>query len=255
MSAEAFSFVDLDKTRFRDPLTPADAARGMLATHRNMRRLFDDALLLLENARYPSATTTALLAHEEAPKAMAIVMILTWLPPPSVLDKDKAKQLRRLLWAPFNDHAEKNRQALDLHRRLGDWPAELRESVASMNTQELAEDFVELRERGTYTECVQGRERWSIPEMVVDRATAALFVSLARRTFGRLLVPNTTLRTLAANQMVTRLIGDRRAGEIQRWADSAEAQRLSDADCAEHERWLKRADAGLEPFKDDLESE
>ena len=52
--------------RFRGQLTPSQIAIGMNAASRNARRLADDARLLLEHGRFPTAASVAdLLAREK----------------------------------------------------------------------------------------------------------------------------------------------------------------------------------------------
>ena len=95
----AFSHVDYSAAPYRQSLSPRDTGRGVLAAHRNARRLFRDALLLLEHGRCASAVSTAILAQEEAAKPLTIAMLA--MEPWTALDKGPATKIRRepsVLW-------------------------------------------------------------------------------------------------------------------------------------------------------------
>ena len=54
--------------QYRGRLSPTQIADGMSAAQRNARRLVDDAKLLLDAGRFPSATSLAILSIEESGK-------------------------------------------------------------------------------------------------------------------------------------------------------------------------------------------
>ena len=73
--AGEFEPVEVNVGRWRMPLTPREAARGVLALQRNVRRLVTDAVLLLGQRRNASATSLAILAYEEAAKSLTLALL------------------------------------------------------------------------------------------------------------------------------------------------------------------------------------
>src|SRR5438046_3029868 len=61
---------------YRGPLTPESAAVGIKEAKSNASRLFDDAQLLFEKNRFPSACALAALSIEEASKPALIRKLL-----------------------------------------------------------------------------------------------------------------------------------------------------------------------------------
>jgi AbiV family abortive infection protein len=88
--------------QFRGTLGAQQVADGMNAAYRNAKRLVDDARLLFDAGRFPSAASLAVLAIEEAGKA-SILRRLACAP-----DQDTARQA----WREYRSHTAKNVQWL-----------------------------------------------------------------------------------------------------------------------------------------------
>jgi len=154
---------------YRGTLTPEQIAAGMNAAGRNAIRLLQDAELLLEAKRYPSAIALAILAIEEAGK-MPILRALS-----VAQDSDAIRQS----WRDYRSHERKNVmwlmplyvlagvRSLQGLRRLFD--------PKSVHPRRLDE----LKQFATYTDCRDGR-RWSEPPDVVDEDIARYIVRTAR---------------------------------------------------------------------------
>ena len=84
--------------QYRGPLSPAQAAEGMNAAIRNAQRLADDAGLLLNAARLPSAAAMATLSIEESGKQSILRELAT------VTSPDELKAA----WRRYRDHRSKN---------------------------------------------------------------------------------------------------------------------------------------------------
>src|SRR4051812_29094505 len=85
---------------YRGLLTAQAAAAGMNAAISNARRLYDDAHLLADQQRFPSALALAILAIEEAGKVSVIRGITM-----CETDADASRE-----WKRYRSHREKNNQ-------------------------------------------------------------------------------------------------------------------------------------------------
>ena len=84
--------------QYKGQLSPKQIADGMSAAQRNARRMADDAKLLLDTGRIPSAASLAILSIEESGK----VSILRHL---SVAKDDK--EIANC-WRAYRSHTKKN---------------------------------------------------------------------------------------------------------------------------------------------------
>ena len=145
MTAEA-SQPQVDSPRvpmFRGRLTPSQIAIGMNAASRNARRLADDAKLLLENGRFPTAVSIAALSIEEAGK----VSVLRGL----ALAPDQA--VRKRAWKDFRSHRSKNSAWTlpDLVAKGARCLDALRLAADPSGTHTLLLD--QVKQLGLYTDC------------------------------------------------------------------------------------------------------
>src|SRR5262249_19778533 len=83
---------------YRGKLSADEIARGMNVAILNARRLFDDAKLLFDAKRFPSACSLSILAIEESGKVGVLLKFA------GVSDGQRLKQL----WRDYNDHQAKN---------------------------------------------------------------------------------------------------------------------------------------------------
>lgn len=83
---------------YAGPLTPAQITEGIAAAQANALRLLDDAKLLLEAGRYPSATALAILSMEERGKVIILKRLALVSDPADV----------KAAWREYRSHRAKN---------------------------------------------------------------------------------------------------------------------------------------------------
>jgi AbiV family abortive infection protein len=84
--------------QYNKTLTPDTAAEGMKAALENAKSLYEDAVILFQNNRYPRATALAILAIEEAGKLSILRLILL---------SDDPIELKKN-WQDYRRHTYKN---------------------------------------------------------------------------------------------------------------------------------------------------
>ena len=85
-------------SQFQGELNAAQIASGMNTAVRNARRLIDDAKLLLNAGRYPTAVSLAVLSIEESGKVSVLRQI-------AIAPDEEA---RKRAWKAYRSHRSKN---------------------------------------------------------------------------------------------------------------------------------------------------
>ena len=154
--------------RFRGKLTSSQIAIGMTAASRNARRLADDAKILFDHGRFPTAASMAALSIEEAGK-VAILRGLAFAPDAEV---------RRTLWKAYRSHRSKNTAWIlpELVAKGARSLDALRPAADPSASHTLLLD--QLKQLGLYTDCL-GPQTWTEPALVVDQPLAEQLVSIA----------------------------------------------------------------------------
>lgn len=142
----------------------------MNAAERNAVRLADDAELLLEGGRFPSAAALAILAIEEAGKATILRQLSL------DQDDDKARNDR---WRDYRSHTKKNVS----------WPLPQLVAGGARNLDDFSPLFSkgadhpflldQVKQISLYTDCL-GDAHWSEPAEVIDEDPAKMLVRSAR---------------------------------------------------------------------------
>lgn len=158
---------ELDKYKGR--LTAEEVADGMNAAERNAMRLAEDAELLLEGGRFPSAAALAILAIEEAGK----VTILRQLS----LNQDDDKA-RNDCWRDYRSHTKKNVS----------WPLPQLVAAGARSLDDFSPLFSkgayhpflldQVKQISLYTDCL-GDAHWSEPAEVINEDLAKMLVRSA----------------------------------------------------------------------------
>ena len=154
---------------YRGNLDNKQIADGINAARRNARRLFEDAQLLLEAHRYPSAASLAILSIEESGKAHIIRGMAI-----ATTDAEVAQH-----WKYYRSHTKKNimwllpQLVMQGARRLDD----LRTLFES--TAEHPYILEQVKQIGFYTDCL-GKINWSEPTEVVDKELATMLTQIAK---------------------------------------------------------------------------
>lgn len=153
---------------YRGPLSAAQIAAGMNAAARNAHRLLNDAKLLLEHERFPSAASLAILAIEEDGKIPLLRTLAL-----SNTSEDRADS-----WKDYRSHKKKNvawilPQLAEQGARKLD---ELRPLVDEGSDHPVILD--QIKQIGFYTDCYS-EDHWSVPGEVVDKSLAEHIVGIA----------------------------------------------------------------------------
>lgn len=154
--------------QYKGPLSPSQIAEGMNAAAANARRLYDDAKVLLDAKRYPTALSLAVLSIEESGKLTVL----------RGLSMGRNEQDREKAWRDYRSHTKKNTLwlFLDLFRKgarsLWDF-GPLFESNA-----EHPYVLDQVKQLGFYTDCL-GSAHWSVPDDVIHADLAAAIVKIA----------------------------------------------------------------------------
>jgi AbiV family abortive infection protein len=131
--------------------------------------LYEDAVILLDATRYPSATSLAILSIEESGK----VSILREL---AVAKNDKAVISG---WQAYRSHTKKN--ATWLLPQLAAQGARRLDDFSPLFHEDSEHPFLldHIKQIGFYTDCL-GKAHWSIPDEVIDKTLAKMLVEIAK---------------------------------------------------------------------------
>ncbi|OJA63579.1 hypothetical protein BGV68_02750 [Burkholderia ubonensis] len=156
--------------QFRGRLSLEQIAEGMTAAGKNACRLLEDAQLLFENGRYPSALALSILAIEEGGKLPILRRMVT------------ATDDRQLvgLWKEYRSHTKKNVAWMfaDLINRTG--PTKL-EDLRPLFAHNAEHPYIldQLKQIALYTDSL-GEAQWSNPTAVVEHELAEAVLGVAR---------------------------------------------------------------------------
>jgi AbiV family abortive infection protein len=161
--------------QYRSFLPAHQVAAGMTCASANARRLAEDAQMLFDAGRYPSATALAVLSLEESGKLSILREMSTATSQEQILG----------LWKRYRQHTAKHtltlmpdriakgaRRAIDFGDCVGDGALDEKATYDA------------LKELGLYTDCLVNGH-WSIPAEVIDRDISEMFVQLAMTTSAR----------------------------------------------------------------------
>lgn len=160
--------------QYKGRLTAAQIVDGMNAAIRNAKRLADDAELLLEQGRFPSAASFAVLSIEESGKLSILRQLAV------------AKNEEQLIdsWRQYRSHTKKNVAWIlpDLVIK----GARKLDELKPIFDEEFAHPYVldHVKQTGLYTDCL-GRIHWSIPDDVIDEKLARMLVEIAKLFVAR----------------------------------------------------------------------
>ncbi len=153
---------------YRGRLSPEELAEGMNAARVNALRLAEDAKLLMDQVRFPSAISLAILSIEETGK----ISILR------ELSVARTEEERLNCWKAFRSHTRKN--VTWILPQLAAAGARTLDEFRPIFDDSSDHPFIldKLKQIGFYTDCL-GDKRWSIPEEVVDEKLARILVATA----------------------------------------------------------------------------
>jgi AbiV family abortive infection protein len=155
--------------QFRGFLTTGQVAAGMTCANQNARRLAEDAQLLFDSRRFPTATALAVLSLEELGKCAILRQIAVAT---TVAEVKK-------LWQRYRRHTEKHILTLMPDRILkgAQHAIEFLDCVADTGHEERA-TYDNLKQISLYTDCL-GSAHWSVPAEVIDEDLTRTLVHFA----------------------------------------------------------------------------
>jgi AbiV family abortive infection protein len=157
-------------TPYRGFLTYEQIAAGMSATKQNASRLAEDADLLLEARRFPTAASLALLSLEESDKSRILRGMVNVTAQQAIVEQ----------WKSYRRHIDKHSLTLLLDRfsRGARRLSEFSDCVTDKGTDE-KQIYGLVKQLGFYTDCL-GNAHWSIPLEVIDEGLATALVRSAK---------------------------------------------------------------------------
>jgi AbiV family abortive infection protein len=212
---------------YSGPLGPPQIAEGIAAAQSNARRLIEDAKVLLEAGRFPSASALAILAMEERGKVQILKRLALVSEPAEV----------KLVWREYRSHRAKN----------AGWiiPTLVGQGARTMHALSDAVDadgehaglLDALKQISFYTDCL-GDGHWSVPDEVVDEEVARSMIASATAMWG---ANEVTVREV---ELWGEIVGPfyNRPGMIEavlRWQASMIEEGLSDTSLAALEAFMR----------------
>lgn len=163
------SLVSKKLPSYKGHLNFSQIAEGMTAASGNAVRLAQDAKLLFENGRLPTACSLAALSIEESGK-VSILRAMSL-----ARDENELKEE----WKRYRSHTSKNVQwtfpqlVAEGARRLDD--------LRSLFDNDAEHPYLldQVKQLGFYTDCLGTKGHWSIPDEVIDGGLAGQLVFTA----------------------------------------------------------------------------
>jgi AbiV family abortive infection protein len=154
---------------YKGKLSADQVAAGINAAIQNAKRLAEDASLLFEAGRFPSAASLAILSIEESGKVSILRSLALAKTNEDIADA----------WRDYRAHTKKNVSWLlpqlveQGARKLDDFKPLFEESSDHPYVLDL------LKQIAFYTDCL-GRAHWSMPQEVIDESLAKMLIQVAK---------------------------------------------------------------------------
>jgi AbiV family abortive infection protein len=154
---------------YKGKLSVDQVAAGINAAIQNAKRLAEDASLLFEAGRFPSAASLAILSIEESGKVSILRSLALAKTNEDIADA----------WRDYRAHTKKNVSWLlpqlveQGARKLDDFKPLFEESSDHPYVLDL------LKQIAFYTDCL-GRAHWSMPQEVIDESLAKMLIQVAK---------------------------------------------------------------------------
>jgi len=160
---------------YRGKLSVQEITDGINSAFRNAKRLYDDANLLFEAERYPSAVTLAVLAIEEIGKDLILR---------DLLFVSGQKELSAG-WKAFVSHRKKNFfWTLPMLAILG--ARRLEQFRPVIDLKEVSAEFLDKYKLvATYTDCITDEYHWQEPINAISKSDCELLLGTTRLLVNR----------------------------------------------------------------------
>ncbi len=154
--------------QYKASLTADQVAEGMTAANRNAKRLLEDAKLLLDARRFPSAAALSILSIEESGKNSVLRGLAL---------ANSADELKRG-WRDYRSHTKKN--VAWILPDLAAKGARSADELQPIFDEQSDHPYVleQVKQISLYTDCL-GKAHWSIPDDVIDEPLARGLLQIA----------------------------------------------------------------------------
>lgn len=153
---------------YKGNLSADQIAEGINAAIKNAKRLSEDASLLFEAGRFPTAASLAILSIEESGKVSILRSVALAKTNEDVSDA----------WSNYRSHTKKNTSWL-LPQLVGQGARKLDDfKILFDESSDHPYILDQLKQIAFYTDCL-GRAHWSIPEDVIDESLAKRLIQVA----------------------------------------------------------------------------
>ncbi|PKH85946.1 AbiV family abortive infection protein [Colwellia sp. Bg11-28] len=155
--------------QWKNSLKPAQIAAGMNAACKNARRLSEDAEILFNLNRFPSAMSLSILSIEESGKVSVLRELALARNGKDVKDA----------WKDYRSHTKKNKMwifpsmVLSGKNKLEEFKSLVDEKAEHTR---LLDD---LKQVGFYTDCL-GKAHWSVPSEVIEKEFTQNILKIAK---------------------------------------------------------------------------
>lgn len=155
--------------QWKNSLKPEKIVEGMNAANDNARRLIEDAEILFNLNRFPTAISLSILSIEEAGK-VGILRELALA--------NNGKQVKEA-WKAYRSHTKKN--VMWLFPSLVASGATKLEEFRSLFDDKSDHSLLldNLKQVGFYTDCL-GKAHWSVPEKNIDKKNTENLIKIAK---------------------------------------------------------------------------
>jgi AbiV family abortive infection protein len=154
-------------------LTLEQITEGIAVAQVNADRLLDDAKVLLETGRHPSATALAILSIEERGKVVILKRLALVSDPADV----------KAVWREYRSHRAKNAGWI-IPELVGRGARTMSAMAAGVDSNaEHTAVLDALKQVSFYTDCL-GNRHWSVPKEVIDKSIAQSIVAAAEAMWG-----------------------------------------------------------------------
>jgi len=154
---------------YKGKLNPDQIAKGINVAIHNAHRLVEDAQILLNACRYPTAASVAVLSIEESGKVSVLRQLAL-----AETDEEASR-----IWKDYRSHTKKN--VLWLMPQLIIKGARQLDDFRPLFEPEAEHPYIldQVKQISFYTDCL-GEAHWSEPTEVVDKELATMLVQIAK---------------------------------------------------------------------------
>lgn len=145
-------------------------ADGINRARANAKRLCEDAKLLFDAERYPSALSLAILSIEESGKQSILRSMVS----------DIRNEHTKTLWREYRSHTKKNFKWTATQHVVPSKPTKLSDFADVFDDKsDHPQVLDQLKQLSLYTDCL-GAGKWSSPEEAIDKELAQGILNIAR---------------------------------------------------------------------------